>query len=322
MPKVTIMWPLIDEKIMKSGLCSSCGGCVAICPVRNITIKTTGASMGTNCIECTSCDKICPVLDGYPGNELDTNLECHAAKSSFPGQDGGTVTGITVRLFECGLIDAVIGVTSDKEWNAKPIIVDNKEDVRKISGTKYTYTPLLPTFLEALDQGYEKILVVGTPCQVHSIALFRENFERYRKKVVGIIGIFCMESMVDGLLTKYLPSVGITPESVRKFDIEKGKFYVYTDKETHTRKIKEMGEWVRESCHHCEDFSSYHADLSVGSVGSDSGWNTVIVRTPTGKQIWDMTKDTLQVKEANIADVEKLYLFKRKPKVTEQAATV
>ncbi|MEY7851258.1 Coenzyme F420 hydrogenase/dehydrogenase, beta subunit C-terminal domain [Natrarchaeobius sp. A-rgal3] len=41
------------------------------------------------------------------------------------------------------------------------------------------------------------------------------------------------------------------------------------------------------------DFVGAATDVSVGSVGTDKGWTTVVVRTETGKAVWDGV-DTLE----------------------------
>lgn len=51
--------------------------------------------------------------------------------------------------------------------------------------------------------------------------------------------------------------------------------------------IKEVAPLARKPCHHCLDYTSYYADISVGSVGSPDGWSTIFVRSQTGKEYLD-----------------------------------
>ncbi|MFX1465094.1 MAG: Coenzyme F420 hydrogenase/dehydrogenase, beta subunit C-terminal domain, partial [Promethearchaeota archaeon] len=71
----------------------------------------------------------------------------------------------------------------------------------------------------------------------------------------------------------------------------------------------------REACHYCVDLTSELADISVGSIGSASGWSTTIVRTNTGDRIFEnAVKDgylKINEKPINIELVEKLSKRKR-----------
>ena len=55
--------------------------------------------------------------------------------------------------------------------------------------------------------------------------------------------------------------------------------------------IKEVAPMARKGCHYCLDYTSYFADISVGSVGSDDGWSTVFVRTERGEKYLNKVSD-------------------------------
>ena len=51
--------------------------------------------------------------------------------------------------------------------------------------------------------------------------------------------------------------------------------------------IKEISHLAREDCEMCYDLTSESADISIGSIGSPSGWNTILIRTEKGKELYE-----------------------------------
>jgi len=52
--------------------------------------------------------------------------------------------------------------------------------------------------------------------------------------------------------------------------------------------VKDFHGAALKGCDECADFLGRAADISVGSVGSDSGWSSVLVRTPAGERALDL----------------------------------
>ena len=86
----------------------------------------------------------------------------------------------------------------------------------------------------------------------------------------------------------------------KKIDINKGKFFVFTNSgEELTVPFKEISHLARENYEICYDLTSESADISIGSIGSPSGWNTVLVRTEVGKELYNklIENDLIESKE-------------------------
>jgi coenzyme F420-reducing hydrogenase beta subunit len=67
---------------------------------------------------------------------------------------------------------------------------------------------------------------------------------------------------------------------------------------------------VEERCINCLDFTAKYSDISVGSVGSDEGYSTVIVRSDVGEKLLeslDLAKGKVKKEE-----VTKLAILKKK----------
>ena len=351
--------------------CSSCGTCEAICPVnapvvdrdmvdvskeknnyRKMELKTESFFKGIDplkadvnpCVQCYACERVCPILDGFPVDEFDNIRTMKAGKSrTLHGQDGAVVSQILKSLLEQGEIDCAIGVVRNEKWSTKIMVFTSPEEVASGSGTKYTYQPVVATMrdihrgyidstestlishdghmrdeprsyidpVKNLLKKYKKVALVGVPCQVHGASLFRENFDR----ISLIIGLICMESFSDEImLTEMVPRIiGADIRDVVKMNFHKGKFVVTTTKETKEVPIKDVAPLARKGCHYCQDYTSYHADISVGSVGSDDVWSTVFVRTETGERYLNKVNDIEWTdKPINMDIIKKLAAQKHK----------
>jgi coenzyme F420-reducing hydrogenase beta subunit len=307
--------------------CSSCGTCEAICPVnapvvrrgtvdvslekrnyRKMELKTEVIFQGVNpfkvdinpCVQCYACERVCPILDGFPEDEFGNIRAMKAGRSrTLHGQDGAVVSQILKSLLEQGEIDCAIGVVRNDKWETEVVMFTSPEEVARVAGTKYTYQPVVAsirdihrayadTFQKGLKK-YKKVALVGVPCQVHGAHLFRENFNR----IELIIGLICMESFSEEIMfSEVIPkTMGVDIRDVVKMNFHKGKFIVGTTKETKEVPIKDVAPMARKGCGFCCDYTSYYADISVGSVGSDDGYSTIFVRTETGEKYLNKVRD-------------------------------
>jgi coenzyme F420-reducing hydrogenase beta subunit len=329
--------------------CCSCGTCEAICPMNapivrkgevdiskeksnynKMELKTEVAFQNVNpyktdtnpCVNCYACERICPILDGFPGDEFNNIRVMKVGKSkTLHGQDGAVVSQIIKSLLEQGEIDCALGLVRNEKWETKVVMFTKPEDVTSASGTKYTYQPILSslrdihrafadTYVQSLKK-YKNVAIVGVPCQAHGAKLFRENFGRIKL----IIGLICMESFSEQImLNEMIPKImGVDIKDVKKMNFNRGKFIVETSKEVKEVPIKDVAPLARKGCHHCQDYTSYFADISVGSVGSDEGFSTVFVRTETGEKYLNKVSEIdWSEKPVNLDIVKKLTDMKHK----------
>jgi len=248
------------------------------------------------CEGCFTCGRLCPVIDGYVDDEFADVKEFFAAKSTIKGQDGGVTSLLAKALLESGEVDCIVGIARDEKWDTELILMTKPEDVDRTTGTKYTYDSVLSALRDPFEN-YEKIAVIGVPCQAHGARLISENVN---DKIVLIMGLLCMESFHHDVMTeKVVPEImGLKAEDVVKMNFNKGQFWNITkDGEEHTVKIPVVAPHARNPCHHCCDYTSVSADISLGSVGAPEGWNSVLIRTEAGKKYFDMFKDKVEIME-------------------------
>ncbi|GAH34309.1 unnamed protein product, partial [marine sediment metagenome] len=204
-------------------------------------------------------------------------------------QDGGIVTSLLEYLLKNKLVDAIVAVKHSEElWKPEPVIVENVKDLYKTSGTKYANASTLSIIDET--KKYENIAVVGVPCMMNALKkgyLFPSG-QPFFKNIKYRIGLFCMESFpYEGVLNLIKDQFDKDFNKVTKMDISGGKFIIYLDSgEDFGVPLKEVKSYARDNCHFCEDLTADYADISVGSIGSPSGWSTVITRNKKGDKIY------------------------------------
>ncbi len=128
----------------------------------------------------------------------------------------------------------------------------------------------------------EKVAMVGTPCEIMSAS----KMQTFMDIPIDVkIGLFCMENFSYSYLTKYLESKGIDINSITKFRIEKGYVFLFIDEEVKKIHLSDVRAAIRKNCDTCVELTSETSDISVGSIGSESGWSTIIIRSDKGEEI-------------------------------------
>jgi coenzyme F420 hydrogenase subunit beta len=298
------------KDVVEQDKCVGCGTCEAVCPVSVIKLVHFKPTLTGKCIECGICYGNCPRTD-FDKSEMEKTLhgrtrkeeenltgiysEVYAAKAvpkdiQEHAQDGGVVTALLIQFLTDGG-DAVIvtGLEEDRAWVPKPVIAKTREEIVNAAGTKYTSSPTLVGLKEAVkEEKLDKIAVVGTPCQITGLTRMTDGDKKnmkYRNAVDLKVGLFCMETFDYDSFMAYLKENEVEAAEVTKFEIKNGRFYAHKgDELLHRAKLNKVKKLIRPCCAQCNDFANEFADISVGNVGSDPGFSTVLVRTERGKQ--------------------------------------
>jgi coenzyme F420 hydrogenase subunit beta len=298
-------------------ICSHCATCTAICPVYGINAEIDFPNWEEECIDCGVCVRLCPRWDYRPLSGLGKYVEIIAAKSNrFTGQDGGMVTEIMASALEMGLIDRAIFVGRDDEWKPMAVQIRKVNQLNdKLSGTKYSFANVISELRKAVFKTKKGVGVVGTPCIASGVRKLQEEIQSYRN-VKLTIALFCTENFHYHQLADFLQNKGVKLGKVLKMNITKGKFIVTMENEEISFGVKELDGIVPSGCKVCLDFAGVECDLSVGSVGSDVGFSTIIVRSEVGKDIIDYIKERehATLGKVNVEAIQKLIEFKRRRK--------
>jgi len=287
----------LEREVIKAGLCTSCGACVDICPYINL-VKERAVIIEQCGIEEGKCYNFCPrtyvdvmALDQqvFGANRKDVAIGSYISilagrakgdEIKNVAQDGGIVSALCAYAIDSGLVDGVV-LAKSSDHVPTPIIAKTKEEILKSAGTKYTVSPTLIGVKDALKEGIEKISIVATPCQVTAARKMQNMGEEAIKLTIGL---FCMEAFFSKDFYEYL-NEKIAPSSIKKLNITGGKLIVQTDNAPVEVELSEVKQFARPTCGVCLDVTSEFADISVGSIGSEEGWNTVIIRNKIAEDL-------------------------------------
>lgn len=308
----------LRAQVLGTPLCTACGACVSYCPY--VVAREDRVASVASCDKVEGrCFRNCPRSDAVVGGSLAgdagyrgplgefTAAVMARARSGVPSgsdeagpgaQHGGTVTALMAHAFRNGLIDAAVltrWIDSDSAGIAsngclpETFLATSPEEVLAASGSKFAVAPTLAVVNQAIKQGYRRLGVVALPCQATALRkmLLTETPEA-PAGIALIVGLFCTWALTQrgwaGLLARY---VGDGP--VRKVDIPPPPAQIMEVEVRGGRRVDipldEVRATVRDACRVCLDMTSENADLSVGLVEGIEGWNTVLVRTETGRTL-------------------------------------
>ncbi len=303
----------VPVKVVDDGkACSGCGACQSACPVDCISVDDGKVKVDLDkCIRCGLCLTACPrallprkstdwAVKNKPATPEDLKagsfMEAWCARITREDvrpivQDGGVSSALLIHAFESKAIQAAIGAALQEgvPWKPEAIVMRGAPDVTRAAGTKYVNTPTLKLLRSVKRE--KSIAVVGTPCIMQAL----RKAEIYPSGTIGVanikyrIGIFCMESFTHAGIKQLCEGTFAIPlDQVKKMNIKEGQFFANPIcGEPKSASMKDVTKLARLSCHCCYDLTSEMADISVGSIGSPDGWNTVLVRTSAGKELFD-----------------------------------
>ena len=292
-------------------MCTGCSLCWDFCPRGGMRHEATWGLLEP------AGDAEDPVgwkVTGAPGpNGLGQVRETYTARArpGVPGaQDGGLVSAVLIGLLETGVIDgALVARESQTEpWKGEPYLARTPEEVVACAGSFYNQTMALA----ALDlKGHDdlpprpRIAVVGTPCEVEAIRAMQARPWTWGAQrvdaVLLTIALLCTKSFnYEKLMVGEIQRQrGIPLEKVGKVDVIHGKLLV-EDRDGNTivsEPVRDFHGAALKGCDECADFLGRAADISVGSVGSQEGWSSVLVRTPVGHAAFERVRDRLELRD-------------------------
>lgn len=335
----------LKEEILDHDLCTSCGLCAAVCPKGLLSMSTNSVPLPIfqgleelakdSCGSCTLCTEVCPGYDtGVMESELrifgrnrseqerwtGVYISTHQLTASDPdilgrAAAGGAGTTLAITALEENIADAVIvvGRDEDKPWVPKAFVVDSAEKIIECAQTSYCITPNLHLLN---DSRYERIGIIGVPCQIQGINkllnLPESAASNYlAKKVAFTIELGCAsntslagtEHLIAGILGIQLADVQFMRYREGEYP---GQFVVRTrDGREHSlpfyRLVEEFKKFKTFRCLSCPDWWSGIADISISdgdpnifdssrTGASVKASSTVMVRTAMGAKLIELAK--------------------------------
>lgn len=300
-------------EVVNKGLCTFCGACIGACPV-NVVVPSAEEkpALKGRCILCGLCYYSCPRVElplraiereffGRVRNEKEAVLGIHqsiwSVQSTDPEalkscQDGGVVTALLRHALKSKTEDhaIVVGTESDSPWKPKATIISDPDQLASVAKSKYTATGSISGLAEAVA-GYpdSRLAFVGVPCQIQALHRMHTRGNRKITEHISLtIGLFCYNTYrYAGLIQEFVSKQhNINPGQITKMECTDNVFRAFqNDTVLIEAPLKELNQLVLSGCHNCQDFTGELADLSVGHVGSERGWCTVITRTQKGADL-------------------------------------
>jgi len=281
-------------------MCTGCSLCWDFCPRGGLRYERQWTVTGGD-------DNVSGA--GDPITEFSARVEEDWRSGS---QDGGVVTSVLVHLLETGKIDgALVATESDDEpWKAEAFLATTPEECIENAGSVYNQTLALGNldpsqWAHKLDCAPEdaSLAVVGTPCEIEGIRAMQDFEWEYGSQETGVraidytIALMCTKNFNHERLMgeALVEQRGINLDAVSKMDVLDGKLMVYDESGELIvdEDISNFHDAALKGCDECADFTGYCADLTVGSVGSSDEYSSVIVRTETGLDAWNLVKSDL-----------------------------
>lgn len=153
--------------------CTGCHACASICPKNCIQMQETEEGFllpvidTEKCIQCSRCEKVCPVLQTLKG---DQHTLAFAVKSkNSADREISTSGGVFPLLAEWTLNKGgiIFGAAYDEDFAVRHVAVADRKMLCLLQGAKYTQSVIGTSFREAekeLKSG-RQVLFSGTPCQ-------------------------------------------------------------------------------------------------------------------------------------------------------------
>ncbi len=306
---------LKDITKIKQSECTGCGTCFNICPVSAISMQPNSEGFlypqidENKCVNCGLCEKSCPIVQVKSINNK--KPECYAVMATDEirekSSSGGMFTLLANYILEQG--GYVCGAAYNKDWSVSHIIIDNKEDLAKLRGSKYiqSNTDKCYTEIKQLLKDNKLVLFTGCPCQVAGLYSYLDK---------DYDNLLTMDIFCNGV-----PSPGLWQKYLKEFDIKKIININFRDKKqigwscskvtiTTTKENIVTGTFTkgfhpalinRKSCSDCK-FSKYprYSDISVGdfwginSIAEDlndnKGTSIVLLNSTKGEHYFNAIK--------------------------------
>jgi coenzyme F420 hydrogenase subunit beta len=207
------------------------------------------------------------------------------------GQSGGVISALMDFCIKERIIDAALLTSRDDQQVPEGRIVRNSEEILSCSGSSYFVSPTLSKLNKENWEEKEQIGVVGLPCQIQALAKMKVSGIEKRTPIDRInlvIGLFCTWALDYSAFTEIIRAR--TKGMIKKFDMTpppERLLKVYTDDGPLDIPIDDIRSYIRPGCSVCLDMTAEFSDISVGTAEGEEGWNTVLLRTVRGVDIFN-----------------------------------
>lgn len=313
--------------VVRAGLCTSCGTCVAICPKNAVQMEETPDGLLLARVSTESCDSCGLCLRACGGSHLEPDilsaetdpfkgnvLVAYCGYATDPdirlrGQSGGVVTALLSYLLDSGQVSKALVARMPEDGTLRPVpfLANEKSDLLGTQGSQYCPVPLNAAIPDDVGKDGENVAMVGLPCQIHSIRNAQRIHGGWKEGVGLTIGLFCDRTLSYGALDYLIGKGKVEPKDVATFRYRDktqggwpGTVYIRTKKNREIlvpscerMAIKEF--FTPSRCRLCFDKMNVLSDIAVGDAwgvreGRD-GFSVLLARTKSGLELLESVKN-------------------------------
>lgn len=329
---------LSPAHVASAGLCIGCGGCALTDPAARMAIAPDGqfkpagppewtkresATLARTCPfspHAANEDEIAAALfpaagggDGLTGRYLSAHVG-HAAQGAFRanGSSGGMASWIAAELLRRGLVDGVAHVSPrpPTAQDGRLFAYGISRDAAALNaGAKSRYYPVeLSAVLREIEVVPGRYAVIGIPCFIKAVNLWRRENPLLADRIAFTIGLFCGHMKSAHMAGSFAWQSGIAPPALAAIDYRHkqpdrpANWYaarlVGADGSSRVADWWNLvdGDWgagffMNSACNFCDDVMAETADVALGDAwlepySSDGrGTNVVVVRSAAMEQL-------------------------------------
>ena len=214
----------------------------------------------------------------------------------------GIVSTIACEMLNQGLVEGVVCVQNAPEdrFQPRPVIARTPEAVLAARVNKPTLSPNLSILEEVEKSGMKRLLVIGVGCQIQ--ALRAVEWQLGLEKLY-VLGTPCVDNVTRAGLQKFLETTSKSPETVVHYEFMQDFRVHFNHADGSLEKVpffglntKELKDVFAPSCMSCFDYVNSLADLVVGYMGANFGWQWLVVRNETGREMLELVREQLDTK--------------------------
>jgi coenzyme F420 hydrogenase subunit beta len=216
--------------------------------------------------------------------------------------DGGVVTYLLSYLLDSKKIDGAIVSKRIGACGKGPIIATSKEELIGTAGSYFSEAlhldklgteyascfPVIKVIQESAKKNIKKLALVGTPCQIKAIRKMQLMNIVPADMVIFTIGLFCLQCFtLEDLAKKEFAKIhNINMDDIVKVNIKDKLILTMKSGICVQVPLDIIEKIARPACIACDDFANDYADISVGGIGSDEGFTTVLIRNSLGREVY------------------------------------
>lgn len=310
--------------------CCGCEACRQTCPMQCIKMSEDEEGFcypevkKTICIDCKQCEAVCPILHSTIQNSVDvTSYVAYSCdeQTRLISSSGGLFSIFAKKILKENGV--VFGAAFDDSFMVHHIVIEREEELSLLQGSKYLQSRIYDSYKNAecfLKDG-RKVLFSGTSCQIAGL----KQYLKVKWPNLLTIDVLCHGVPSPKVWKRYLvdqeneygASVQRTFFRHKKYGWKTYALSLEFSNNKAYRRIFQQDAFMRmflsniclrPSCHSCQ-FKEFPrpSDITLGDcwgverhspeMDDNKGTSVVIVNSNKGKEMFEMMRNEMVVKE-------------------------